>query len=122
MAYLLSLSSLLGCNDLEWLALSGTDQFRNQRAEIWWFELFQPAGPIFCRIAPRVGVRAHECAHGLAIAKIDPSHSDDFVDNRRQFASGFSALDLRLPGRDVEVVDVLLQHRHEHDRALARVL
>src|SRR5262245_3390075 len=122
MGLLSGLSSLLGWNDNEGLALTRTGELLEQCTQIGWFELLESARTILGGIAKRVGIRAHERAHRLAVAEIDPLHGDDLVDDRWQLASGLGTLDLRLPGRDVELVDVLFQHRHKDNGLLARVL
>jgi hypothetical protein len=115
------LSGLRRWNDGEGAALTRTGELLDQCAKIRRLKWIEPTATVFRRVAPRI-VRAHERTHRFAIAEINPGHGDDFVDDRRQFASGFSALDLRLPGRDVEIVDILLEHCHETDVALAGVL
>src|SRR6516162_2843154 len=93
----LRLSSLLGRNGDERLALTWSGQFLEQRTEIWSLEHFEFSAPILGWISPWIRVAADECAYGFPVAEVDPLHRDDLVDDRRQFASGFPALDLRLP-------------------------
>src|SRR5262249_45827228 len=104
------------------LALTWTGELLEQRTEVRRLELIKPTGTILGRVTPLIWVRAHERSRGLAIAEVNPGHGGDLIDDRRQLASGLPALDLRLPRGDVEIVDVLLEHRHEADVAPASVL
>src|SRR5262249_3961041 len=98
-------------------------QLLDQRAEVRRFDLFEPTGAILGWIAPLIGIGADEGARRrLAVAEVDPIHSDDFIDDLRELASGLRPLHLRLPARNIELVDILLEHRDKDHAAPARVL
>ena len=102
--------------------LARTYELLDQRTKVRRLKLIEFSGSIFAWKTPRIWVCAHERAHRLAIAKVDPCHGDDLVDDCRQLTPGLPALDLRLPRCDVEVVDVLFEYRHKNDGASAGVL
>jgi hypothetical protein len=76
--------------------------------------LIEPSAPVFAWQTPNVRRCAHEGANRLPVAEIDLLEGDDFVNDRRQFAAGPSAFDLRPTGRDAQVLDPL-EHRDEDD-------
>src|SRR5580704_12252303 len=89
-------------------------EFRQEASEVRRFKLREKSGTILRRKSPGVRTRAHERPLGaLAVAFVDPLISDDLVDDARELATGLGALELRLPGCDVEVVDDALENSDE---------
>ena len=80
--------------DSELLALAGANQLGDDLAEVRLLDLLEPASAIFRWISPRIRGRAHEGAHWLAVAEIDPVHRDDLVDDAGKLARGLRAFHL----------------------------
>ena len=83
---------------------------------------FEAATAILRRIAVRIDRLADEGPIGLSVARADLGHGDDFIDDARQFITGFGTFNLGKEYSAIEVVEFFVEDSDEPDVFVPGVL
>src|SRR5262249_54078547 len=84
--------SPLGLRDSFCRAIRTGNKFRDESSEVWLLDLLELSAAILRGEIPGIRIGADEGACRFAVAKVDPVHGDDLIDDRRQLARGLAAL------------------------------